>query len=50
MKATLQLARKRAIQDRDDREQAERQAKLLETGAVTSEELLAFIEQQRTDR
>jgi hypothetical protein len=36
-------------QDRDDREQAERKAKLLETGAVSSEELFALIE-QRTDQ
>jgi hypothetical protein len=38
------------MQDREDREQAEKQAKLLEAGAVTSEELLAIMEQQAANQ
>jgi hypothetical protein len=46
MNASLERARKQAIQDREDRETAEKQANLLEAGAVTPEELLAIMEQQ----
>jgi hypothetical protein len=43
MKTSLEVARKRAIQDRKDREQAEKRAKVLETGAVSAEELLHMV-------